>query len=151
MVMLHPDQYVYYNAFVDGVDGAEGRFKLDYWANSYAEDVRGLERLLRAQYGPHFKNHRFTVAVCGPANSAHYYFPPNFRLTEKRGDAQFFISFTKDMWRDCGQGLLGRPVFRVERMGALLSQVIDRRPLLAERQRRASPLAGTVGQPAAIP
>ena len=42
MVMLHPDQYVYYNAFVGGVDGAQRKFKLDYWAYSYAEAVHGL-------------------------------------------------------------------------------------------------------------
>src|SRR5208282_4338319 len=36
MAMLHPDEYVYYNAFVGGTHGAEGLFKLDYWANSYA-------------------------------------------------------------------------------------------------------------------
>lgn len=29
MVRLHPDQYIYYNAFVGGVAGAEGRYKLD--------------------------------------------------------------------------------------------------------------------------
>ena len=43
MVMLHPDQYVYYNAFVGGVEGAQRKFKLDYWANSYAEAVHGLD------------------------------------------------------------------------------------------------------------
>jgi hypothetical protein len=34
MVMLHPDQYVYYNGFVGGVEGAAGRFKLVFWAIS---------------------------------------------------------------------------------------------------------------------
>src|SRR5262249_29693492 len=33
MVALHPDEYVYYNAFVGGVPGAVGDYKLDYWAN----------------------------------------------------------------------------------------------------------------------
>src|SRR5437763_11444429 len=44
------DQYVYYNAFVGGVDGAQRKFKLDYWANSYAEAVRGLETHLQSEY-----------------------------------------------------------------------------------------------------
>ncbi len=45
MVLLHPDQYVYYNAFVGGVEGAQRKFKTDYWANSYAEAVRGPQIL----------------------------------------------------------------------------------------------------------
>jgi len=63
MVMLHPDQYVYYNGFVGGVDGAQRKFKLDYWANSYAEAVRGLEDYLRHEYGADFEEREFTVAV----------------------------------------------------------------------------------------
>jgi hypothetical protein len=139
MVMLHPDQYVYYNAFVGGVDGAQRRFKLDYWANSYAEDVRGLERVLRAQYGADFEDREFTVAVCGPATSARYFFPPNFRLTYKLAAADFFIAFTKD---NCDETLPGLPVYRVERMGALLSEVIDRRQILADQRRMTQPIAG---------
>jgi hypothetical protein len=32
---LHPVQYIYYNGFVGGVSGAEGKFELDYWLTSY--------------------------------------------------------------------------------------------------------------------
>jgi hypothetical protein len=134
MAMLHPDQYVYYNAFVGGVDGAQRKFKLDYWANSYAEAVRGLEAYLRAQYGADFEHHEFTVAVCGPPVSAAYFFPSNFRFTREHGEADFFIAFTKD---NCDQSLPGRPVYRVERMGALLSVVLDRRDFAAGPQKPA--------------
>jgi hypothetical protein len=130
MTMLHPDQYVYYNAFVGGVEGAQRKFKLDYWANSYAEAVQGLEDHLRAEYGADFEEREFTVAVCGPPMSADYYFPPNFRLTRQRVQADFFIAFTKD---NCDRSLPGRPVYQVERVGALLSVVLDRRDL-AERR-----------------
>lgn len=37
IVSLHPYEYIYYNRFVGGVDGAQGRFDLDYWAISYRE------------------------------------------------------------------------------------------------------------------
>jgi hypothetical protein len=131
MVMLHPDQYVYYNAFVGGVEGAQHKFKLDYWANSYAEAVGGLEDYLRGEYGADFEEREFTVAVCGPPVSADYYFPPNFRFVRERARADFFIAFTKD---NCDRALPGRQVYRVERMGALLSVVLDRRDFLAERQ-----------------
>ena len=131
MAMLHPDQYVYYNAFVGGVEGAQHKFKLDYWANSYAEAVQGLEDYLRAEYSADFEEREFTVAVCGPPISAGYYFPPNFRFVRDRAHADFFIAFTKD---NCERSLPGRTVYRVERMGALLSLVLDRRELAAEQR-----------------
>lgn len=37
VVSLHPYQYIYYNSFVGGVSGAEGKFELDYWLTSYRE------------------------------------------------------------------------------------------------------------------
>ena len=138
MVMLHPDQYIYYNAFVGGVEGAQRKFKLDYWANSYAEAVHGLEDYLQDVYGPDYQEGEFTVAVCGPPISAAYYFPGNFHFTRRRDIADFFIAFTKD---DCDRSLPGRPVYRVERMGAVLSVVLDRRPVLASRTTAKQPLA----------
>jgi hypothetical protein len=138
MVLLHPDQYVYYNAFVGGVDGAQGRFKLDYWANSYAEAVHGLEVYLKRQYGADFEEREFTVAVCGPPVSAAYYFPSNFRFLHQRDKANFFIAFTKD---DCNRALPGRPIYRVERMGALLTVVLDRRDIVVEQRVARRPIA----------
>jgi len=129
MASLHPDEYVYYNGFIGGVEGAAGLFKLDYWANSYAEAVGGLEDHLRAEYGADFMDHDFTVAVCGPPESAAYYFPNNFIFTADRDDAEFFIAFTKD---DCEKTVAGTVIHRVERLGTLLSEVIDRRPVRAE-------------------
>ncbi|HEY4862140.1 MAG TPA: glycosyltransferase family 39 protein [Xanthobacteraceae bacterium] len=143
MAMLHPDQYVYYNSFVGGVAGAEQKFKLDYWANSYAEAVQGLEDYLRGAYGPDFEEREFTVAVCGPPISADYYFPANFRFTRQLSRADFFIAFTKD---NCDRSLPGQPVFRVERMGALLSVVLDRRDRLTEKRTARRPLAAVLSR-----
>jgi hypothetical protein len=128
MVRLHPDEYVYYNAFIGGTEGAQGLFKLDYWANSYQEAVHGLTEYLRAEYGSDFMDHDFTVAVCGPPGSAAYYFPPNFIFTPDRDNADFFIAFTKD---ECDKSLPGTEIYRVERMGSLLSLVLDRRDIVA--------------------
>lgn len=139
MVMLHPDQYVYYNAFVGGVPGAQGRFKLDYWANSFAEAVRGLEDDLRRQYGADFEDREFTVAVEGPIVSARYYFPPNFRSVTYPKDADFVIGFTL---QDADRTARDRPIFAVTRMGALLSVVVDHREALAEQRLAKRPLAG---------
>ena len=132
MAMLHPDEYVYYNGFIGGVSGASGLFKLDYWANSYAEAAAALESHLRAEYGADFMNQDFTIAVCGPQTSAAYYLPSNFIVVPNREDAQFFIAFTKD---NCNKSVPGKEIYRVERMGTLLSVVLDRRPILAEAER----------------
>jgi hypothetical protein len=132
MARLHPDEYVYYSGFIGGVEGAAGLFKLDYWANSYAEAVTGLEDHLRAEYGADFMNRDFTVADCGPPLSAAYYFPSNFIFTSNAREAEFFIAFTKDR---CNKTLPGKEIFRVERMGTLLSVVIDRREVLAREGR----------------
>lgn len=37
IVSLHPYEYIYYNHFVGGVNGIEGRYETDYWATSYRE------------------------------------------------------------------------------------------------------------------
>ncbi|MGE5271796.1 MAG: hypothetical protein ACM3JG_19220 [Thiohalocapsa sp.] len=145
MVLLHPDEYVYYNALVGGVAGAQRRFKLDYWANSYAEAVRGLQTYLQKQYGADYKKRQFTVAVCGPTNSAAYYFPENFHELRQRENADFFIAFTKD---NCDRALPGDSVYRVERMGALLSVVLDRRRILAAKRVAKEPLAHVAPPPA---
>ncbi len=37
ILSLHPYEYVYYNALVNGVGGAYGRYELDYWCTSLRE------------------------------------------------------------------------------------------------------------------
>ncbi|MBI5826008.1 MAG: hypothetical protein HZB18_18445 [Chloroflexi bacterium] len=37
IISLHPYEYIYYNSFVGGVDGAYDRYDLDYWGISYRE------------------------------------------------------------------------------------------------------------------
>ncbi|GAB4498160.1 MAG: hypothetical protein OHK003_09300 [Anaerolineales bacterium] len=37
IISLHPYEYIYYNQFIGGVRGADGRFETDYWAASYRE------------------------------------------------------------------------------------------------------------------
>ncbi len=74
-------------------------------------------------------DHDFTVAACGPPISAAYYFPSNFIFTADPENAEFFIAFTKDK---CNKALPGKEIYRVERMGTLLSVVLDRRDILAQ-------------------
>jgi hypothetical protein len=122
MVSLHPDQYVYYNALAGGVPGAAGRFKLDYWAASYREDVNALVAFLKARDKAAFTRTTYHIAVCGPQAPAAVYFPNNFVDEGNWSKADFFISFTKD---HCDEALRGRAVYRTERLGTPLSVVRD--------------------------
>ena len=36
-IRSHPYEYIYYNRFIGGVRGAQGRFEMDYWATSFRE------------------------------------------------------------------------------------------------------------------
>jgi len=44
----HPNQAVYFNAFVGGPRGAFGRYELDYWGNSVLQAIEWLDRTARA-------------------------------------------------------------------------------------------------------
>ena len=44
-VRLHPYEYVYYNQFLGGAQAAVDRFELEYWATSYREAAREVNRI----------------------------------------------------------------------------------------------------------
>ncbi|HEY3919270.1 MAG TPA: glycosyltransferase family 39 protein [Stellaceae bacterium] len=131
MVALHPDEYVYYNLFVGGVPGAAGRYKLDYWANSYHEAADDLVAWLKARDGARFADKVYRVADCGPGGSLKPYLPPNLVYEDRRDRAEFFIAFTQD---NCDKLMHGAKVAEVDRLGTRLSVVLDlRQPQLARR------------------
>ena len=47
-VRLHPYEYIYYNRFVGGVNGAFRKFELDYWGTSYREAARQVNQMAPA-------------------------------------------------------------------------------------------------------
>ena len=42
IIQLHPYEYIYYNQFIGGVNGAKGEYHLDYLCSSYAEGTHYL-------------------------------------------------------------------------------------------------------------
>jgi hypothetical protein len=48
IIRLHPYEYIYYNSFIGGVDGAQGRFELDYWGTSYREAAEHVNEIAPA-------------------------------------------------------------------------------------------------------
>ncbi len=47
-IRLHPYEYIYYNRFIGGIDGAQGRFGLDYWGTSYREAAEYINEIAPA-------------------------------------------------------------------------------------------------------
>ncbi|MBU0679032.1 MAG: glycosyltransferase family 39 protein, partial [Verrucomicrobia bacterium] len=123
LVILHPDQYVYYNTFAGGTGGAEGRYETDYWANSYHEAVDWIAAYARARDGDVFAERQYTIFVDGPYLSATYYFPENFSRTEDRENADFQMTHTR--W-DLDERLTGKKIGAITRMGAELTLMTER-------------------------
>ena len=121
-IQLHPNQYVYYNSFVNGIAGANRNYEMDYWANSYKEAVEQLTDYLKHKDSAQFQQKTYAIAVCGPWFSAEYYFPDNFKSEPDPQKADFLISFTR---LNCDQYPLGSQIGAVKRMGVELSVIKD--------------------------
>lgn len=127
MAMLHPHQYVYFNRLVGGVEGAEGKWEIDYWSNSLREASLALADFVsneQEELGGEAKT--WKVAVCGHALSAYYYFPPELVFTKKLDEADFMIMYTVE---DCHKKFEGRRIALIQRFGVPLAVVKDRRYL----------------------
>jgi neutral trehalase len=68
---LHPYEYVYYNRFVGGVNGAFRKYELDYWGTSYREATAYLNQVAPANG---------TVWVEGPAHLVQLYARPDLKI-----------------------------------------------------------------------
>jgi hypothetical protein len=125
MVELHPDEYVYYNAFAGGVAGASGRYDLDYWGLSLAEATRDLERVV-AHEKTKADGEPWRVYVCGDRMSAAYFFADgsNLRYTHDISDADYAVAIRSG---ECGDQVKGPVLVEVKRRGAVLSYVTDLR------------------------
>ncbi len=44
-IRLHPYEYIYYNRFIGGVNGAQNKFELDYWGISYREAAEYVNKV----------------------------------------------------------------------------------------------------------
>lgn len=47
-IRLHPYEYIYYNRFIGGVNGAQNNFELDYWGTSYREAAEYVNEIAPA-------------------------------------------------------------------------------------------------------
>lgn len=126
MASLHPHEYVYYNRLVGGVRGAEDRFELDYWGNSYREAAERLAAFVATEPAGLRRPEPYRVLVCSAGTSAAYFFPPSLVLARDEFEADFYLASTR---LDCDDEYDGDVIVRVTRDGAVLSVVKDRRRL----------------------
>jgi len=140
LVRLHPDEYLFYNSAVGGLEGASRRYDMDYWFNSMPEAIDKLEAYLRnaPPDGSNWQKQVYSVAVCGERLA----FDKTVTLPQLRFDfmptweqSDFFIAPTQ---MNCDRDLDGKVVATVERLGVVIATIKDRRaktrPLSAAAQ-----------------
>jgi hypothetical protein len=127
LIRLHPDQYLYYNALVGGLEGASRRYDTDYWVNIMPEAVDNLEGFLKRSDRDYPKpGHRYTVAVCGERLPFEREADPQLKWTEDWARADFFIAPTH---MNCDRVLDGKIIATIERLGVPIGVVKDRRTI----------------------
>ena len=122
LATLHPYEYLYYNQFVGGLEGAQRRFVMDYWVNMMPEAVRGLRDYLNLDQDP--SRRVYSVGVCGEKFSFDNYAGPHLEATRGWLESDFFIAPTH---MNCDKVIEGRNVFTIRRRGVLIGVVKDRR------------------------
>jgi hypothetical protein len=138
---LRPYEYIYYNHFAgSNFKEAEHKWESDYWSSSLIETTQMLEDYLDkedAQTLTKDRKEHYLVAVCAEAFQGDAYFDERLSVTEDWVVADFFISGTN---MNCDKVLQGKMVGTVERLGATIAVVKDRRQLVGEDRRpRAAP------------
>jgi hypothetical protein len=123
LMRLHPYEYLFYNALVGGLPGASGRYDTDYWVNILPEALRRLQSHL-AQTGA--RSPPYYVTVCSERSQFEYARHGDLQYTEEWERADFFISPTH---MDCDRVMEGETIIRIERLGALIGVVKDRRAI----------------------
>ncbi len=123
MVDLHPGEYIYYNSLVGGVAGAEGRYELDYWSNFVPEAIARLEAYLEDEQDNAIAR-SYRVGMCTEAVALDALSPPHLVWTADWGAADFIVASTN---AECDAFSQGKVLFTVERGGAVIGVVKDRR------------------------
>jgi hypothetical protein len=126
MVALHPNEYIYLNAFVGGVPGGAERFDLDFWSNSLAETTTTMVNKIVAREGPAALAKPYTVAICGPTLSASYYLPLAWHGVDVEDEGISPDFYITQLRAPCEESEPAGPVIaRTERMGVALSYARD--------------------------
>jgi hypothetical protein len=126
LYQLHPYEYLYYNQFVGGLQGASRRFVTDYWVNIMPEAVEELHEFLDSTEPATAKTKTYRVAVCGERVSYEEYARPNLQWI-KMYDWRFADFYIAPTHMNCDRILAGKVIAKIERMGVTIGVVKDRR------------------------
>ncbi len=117
-VRLHPYEYIYYNRFIGGVQGAFRRFELDYWGTSYREAADWLNAEAPAEAN---------IWVAGPAHLLQMYLRPDLNLYSSyeadRAEHYNYIVSTSRYDLDLTSYPDARTVHAITRDGAVLTAI----------------------------
>jgi hypothetical protein len=127
LVRLHPDEYLFYNPLVGGLQGAADGYVTDYWVNIMPEAVGDLEAFVAKLDAGHPGGQRYTVAVCGERLPFDKVANARLQWTADWNKAQFFIAPTH---MHCDRALAGTTIATIARLGATIGVIKDRRALV---------------------
>jgi hypothetical protein len=128
LIRLHPQQYLFYNSLVGGLEGASRRYVTDYWVNLMPEAAQALAAYVD-RTDPNARAGRYTVAVCGERLAFEKEADARFSWTGGWLEADFFIAPTH---MNCDWALNGPTAVRIERLGVLIGVVQDLRGIPAQ-------------------
>ncbi|MDI1309469.1 MAG: hypothetical protein PSV17_08560 [Methylotenera sp.] len=131
---LRPYEYIYYNHFAAGsIKEAEHNWEGDYWSSSIIEASKMLEAYIDVEQSNNkIHDGSYSVALCAETFQGDAYLDHRFKITENWVKADFFISSTN---MNCDKVLQGKIVGKVERLGATLAVIKDRRALRGKDRR----------------
>jgi hypothetical protein len=93
MARYHPFEHVYFNALAGGIDGAEGRFDLDYWGLSYRA---ALEFILDSDDSPAVEVSVYSRPGLSNADILHPGQRKRLEFVDNPYDATYFL--THERW-----------------------------------------------------
>lgn len=130
----HPHQYVYFNRFIGGLEGAVGEYDTDYYAGTYKDAAKTLAAELWKREPEVYLQSVYRVGGCIGMFRAMRNLPGNFVYkTESDEDYDFDIGYTRG---DCHLKMAAHPEFtRVSRDGGLLTLTRDLRSTIVETER----------------
>ncbi len=117
LVQLHPYQYIYYNAFTGGVQGAFREYELDYWLTSYQEAAEWMDG--HVPEGSSILVWGGERRVTPYVEHEYTYYNPN-KVDESSYDSYDYVLITTEYQLDLQYHLSAETVYAVERDGVPL-------------------------------
>lgn len=117
MLILHPYEYIYFNALAGGLRGAQNKYDTDYWGKSIYEAVQYvIQNKNKLSKGTDI----LYISHCYSGYLIQQYISNNKDIVIDRAKATVYICFNRGNNNLSG---FGRVIYRVDREGVTLSTV----------------------------